>query len=63
MHTKVEVEEISETEGRHMLNNLARTTLGISRESFLANLDAGVYGGMMEDERILNLVMLAPFGR
>lgn len=58
----VEVEEMTVEDGRRMLNMQTMDKLGITREDFLNRLDAGDYRDT-EDETILRLVMLAPFGR
>jgi hypothetical protein len=58
----VAVEEVSAEDGRAMLNEQTRDKLGISAEEFLRRLDAGDYQNT-EDESVLRLVMLAPFGR
>lgn len=58
----VTVDEVSQDEGRAMLNEQTHDKLGISREEFLAHLDAGDYLDT-EDESVLRLIMLAPFGR
>lgn len=58
----VEVEEMSANASRAMFNAQTRDKLGISGDEFLRHLDAGEYQNT-EDENILRLVMLAPFGR
>jgi hypothetical protein len=58
----VEVEEMSVEDGRLMLHQQTMDKLDISREEFLRRLDAGNYQNT-EDESVLRLVMLAPFGR
>lgn len=58
----VEVEESSVEDGRKMLNEQTQDKLGLSRDEFLRRLDAGEYRDT-EDESVLRLVMLAPFGR
>jgi len=57
-----EVEEMTRDEGRRMLHEQTCDKLGVSREEFLRRLDAGEYNGT-EDETVLRLAMLAPFGR
>ena len=56
------VEEMSTTEGRQLVDGLARDRLGIGAEDFLARLDAGEYDGI-DDEDVIQLRMLAPFAR
>lgn len=58
----VEVEEMTQDDGRRMLNEQTCDRLGITAEEFLRRLDAGEYQNT-EDEQVLRLVMLAPFGR
>jgi hypothetical protein len=61
-HAAVEVEEMTLVEGRSMLNRQTMDRLGISREEFLRRLDAGEYHAT-DDENVVRLAMLAPFGR
>lgn len=56
------VEEMSVADGRRMVDLMAKDRLGIGREEFLRRLDGGEYHDS-EDENIVRLVMLAPFGR
>lgn len=56
------VEEISASEGRELVDGLARDRFGISAEDFLSRLDAGEYDGV-DDEDVIRLRMLAPFAR
>jgi hypothetical protein len=62
MRDAVEVEEVSAEDGREMLNAQTMDKLGIAAEEFLRRLDHGDYQNT-EDESVLRLVMLAPFGR
>lgn len=57
-----EVEELSVDEGRRMFGGQVRDRLGIGPGEFLRRLDAGEYDDA-EDEAVLRLRMLAPFGR
>ena len=57
-----EVEEMTQEAGRTMLHEQTCDKLGISREEFLRRLDGGEFNGT-EDENVLRLAMLAPFGR
>lgn len=59
---RVEVEETGVEEGRKLLDRQTRDRLGISAQEFLKRLDAGEYL-QTDDEAVLRLVMLAPFGR
>lgn len=59
---EVVVEEMSVEDGRAMLHTQTCDKLGIDRQEFLKRLDAGEYQDT-EDESVLRLVMLAPFGR
>lgn len=54
--------ELSVDESRQMMSSLIRDRLSISREDFLARLDAGEYQAS-EDVEVLHLVTLAPFAR
>lgn len=62
LHNDVEVEEMTVDEGRAMLNQQTMDRLGISRAEFLRRLDAGEYHDT-DDENVVRLAMLAPFGR
>ena len=61
------VHEPSWEEGRALLDGEARRLLGISGDEFLANLDAGLYDGITEDDEIgrgvIHLWYLVPFAR
>lgn len=61
------VREATREEGRILLDREARRLLGISGEEFLANLDAGQYEGISEDDDIgrgvIQLWYLIPFAR
>ena len=57
-----EVEEMSREDARAMFHRQTMDKLGISGDEFLRNLDAGRYHDT-EDESVLRLAMLAPFGR
>lgn len=59
---RVDVDELSVHVGRAMFEEQTRDKLGISRQEFLRRLDAGDYQNT-EDESVLRLIMLAPFGR
>lgn len=54
--------EVEIDESRQMMSSLIRDRLSISREEFLAKLDAGEYRGS-EDTEVLHLITLAPFAR
>lgn len=54
--------ELAVDESRAQMEVLIKDRLGISREEFLANLDAGAYSGSEETD-VLHLVTLAPFAR
>lgn len=56
------VEELSATEGQQMLRSLVGDRLQLSLETFYERLDNGEYDAS-DDDQILRLVMLAPFGR
>lgn len=56
------VEEMSVDEGRAMFDGLAKDRLGLGRAEFLQRLDVGEYDGS-EDEDVIRLSVLAPFGR
>lgn len=55
-------EELAAEESRAAMSSLISDRLGISREEFLANVDAGNYDAS-DEEVILQLVTLAPFAR
>ena len=55
-------EELTIEESRDAMSRLILDRLGISREEFLKQLDAGAYAGR-DDKEILHLVTLAPFAR
>jgi hypothetical protein len=54
--------EMRVDDSRAAMSELISDRLGISREAFLARLDAGEYEGV-DDGVILHLVTLAPFAR
>lgn len=56
------VEEMTVEEGRTAFNALTRDALGLTGDQFLVALDAGAYDDT-EDEQVIRLRMLAPFGR
>lgn len=56
------VEEISASDGRELVDGLARDRFNISAEEFLSRLDAGEYDGV-DEEDVIRLRMLAPFAR
>lgn len=58
----VVVEEMSTDEGRKMFDAQVRDRLGISAATFLRRLDAGEFADN-DDDQVVRLVMLAPFGR
>lgn len=60
--SSVEVEEMSAEDGRRMLHAQTMDKLGISAVEFLRRLDAGMYNDT-DDEAVVRLAMLAPFGR
>jgi hypothetical protein len=62
MREAVTVEEMSREDGRAMLRAQAFDKLGISADEFLKRLDAGEYADT-DDEGVVRLAMLAPFGR
>lgn len=55
-------EELAADESREAMSRLISDRLGITREEFLANVDAGVYD-QSDEEAVLHLVTLAPFAR
>ncbi len=55
-------EEASVEESRHAMAQLIRDRLGISREEFLAAVDAGEFEST-EDPETLRLLTLVPFAR
>lgn len=55
-------EEIAADESRAAMSRLISDRLGITREEFLANVDAGAYHES-DEEAVLHLVTLAPFAR
>ena len=61
------IREVTLEEGRALLDREARRLLGISGDEFLANLDAGLYDGITEDDEIgrgvIHLWYLVPFAR
>lgn len=56
------VEELKREVARETMAKLIEDRLGISREEFLRQLDAGAYAGTEETD-ILELITLAPFAR
>ncbi|WP_030163439.1 hypothetical protein [Spirillospora albida] len=61
-HAKVEVDEVSRTEGADMLHNAARRRLNISGEEFLDRWDRGYYDDT-DDPAVADVAMLIPFAR
>lgn len=59
---EVEVVELSRQEGRAMLDQAARDTLGISADEFLSKWDAGEYEDS-DDPAVTRVAMLIPFAR
>ena len=59
---QVDVEEMTKAEGRAMLAPRVADELHIPLDEFLRRLDAGEYDNTVDD-RVLKLVMLAPFAR
>lgn len=55
-------EELAADESREAMSRLISDRLGITREEFLANVDAGAYDES-DEEAVLHLVTLAPFAR
>lgn len=60
--TSSTVQELTTAQARDEFDKVARETLGVSREEFMARLDDGQYDGT-DDDDVLRLVVLAPFGR
>ncbi|MCW2588502.1 MAG: hypothetical protein JWQ86_929 [Mycobacterium sp.] len=58
----VEVEEMSVDDARAMFRGQVRDRLDIEPGEFLARLDAGEYASS-DDDQVIRLMMLAPFGR
>ncbi|MDQ2875078.1 MAG: hypothetical protein M3Y33_09915 [Actinomycetota bacterium] len=57
----VEVAELTEAEGRELLDRRCREELGISGPEFLGKLDRGEYGDYVMDEAVIRLQMLIPY--
>ena len=56
------VEVVDRARGAEILRGEVFDRLGLTLEKFFSELDRGAYDGT-EDESVLRLVMLAPFGR
>ncbi len=58
----IEVEELTQAEGRKMFAAQVRDRLGMQPEEFLQRLDSGEFDDT-DDEGVVRLMMLAPFAR
>ncbi|PZE23171.1 hypothetical protein DEI86_15140 [Curtobacterium sp. MCBD17_028] len=56
----VVVEELTAEQGRAMVDEAVRETLGIPLETFRARLEAGAYDGT-DDDQIIRLILMLPF--
>jgi len=56
----VEIQYLTEEEGRALFDRVARECLGMSGEEFLRRWDAGEFAGDDRDE-VIHLFMLMPF--
>jgi hypothetical protein len=59
---KIDVEEVSEEQGRALFDRIARRFLGMSGVEFLARWDRGDFVGDDRPE-VTHVAMLIPFGR
>jgi hypothetical protein len=57
------VHEVSQAEGRALLDRLAHDTLGMSGGEFAAAWESGAFDDDPDRPEIMRLVMLLPFGR
>jgi len=60
--TVPETVELTLEESRAAMSDLIGDRLGVTRDEFLANIDAGIYAES-DDIELLHLITLAPFAR
>jgi hypothetical protein len=55
--------EVSQAEGRELLDRLAHETVGMSGDEFAAAWETGAFDDDPDRPEVMRLVMLLPFGR
>lgn len=60
---ETQVRELTQAEGRALLDQEARRALGISGEEFLRRYEAGEFDAQTERREIVHLAMLLPLAR